>query len=182
VSYDRKKSLINPGPTRKSWDTETGLCPWGHAIDLCMTIKKTGAKVCKINNRNRRREAWRRANTPDFESLDLNEVYIMDSIRAKGGCMEFIGSTEFSGDYMKARIVLVCDHVVFFRRALVDGKFYKNPLYCPRCTEWRLIHEISSEWLDKPALVIWHSLQLERTRPLPSKLTHGDTNNNRGGR
>lgn len=136
---------------KKTWDLESGVCPWGHPITECAQSYKDKDQVfyrCSLSQAGGKKPAHGRftpytlgerllKNYPaDFKSRTIMET--VDQLKGK------------------ATIVFVCSHIVYYhRRDIYASSFtYPGDLFCVRCDSWKVVHSVTAAdgglWIYNP--------------------------------
>lgn len=145
---------------KRTWDFETGVCPWGHEISDCgrqyTRRDKTnnhrpvsdanppseddvvrGGWVCKYHEREKGRARYKREH-PVVRAIGRP----LGSVAAG----TFTGSTKNAGfgstrEHPSAMLTLVCGCERIYPRGGLDAN---QQYYCPAHEDWKNIHEISA--------------------------------------
>ena len=162
-----KKSATIP----KAWDLTTGICPYGHKLDLCYREGHVKGAVyirhyCGVRKAQLRAEREGSRKTMGRPPLRQRKPLNLRS-----------GRKAENQTYGKpVPIVLVCGHEVLYDRNHISFRYSTKghiawndpPLYCRKCLEFRKIHQIDNVNKGEKALVVWpmYDYELPEMTPL----------------
>ena len=120
------------------WRIETGVCPYGHPIEDCMSVtvdkRRPEVKIyrCSIHRRQQQRG-----------------LYVPGHINEKNGeptgkpARVGPGTRVYGQDPHMVDMILVCTHHVVYDRLSLTHVMAKYPgdMYCGECNDWKKVHQ-----------------------------------------